>query len=59
MMNDENHLQQARTQLGREPFPLPTMRINPDVDDLFAFRFEDFELVDYRFHEHIKAAVAV
>ena len=54
-----NHLRQARTQLGREPFPLPTMRINPDVDDLFAFRFEDFELVDYRFHEHIKAAVAV
>jgi thymidylate synthase len=55
----KNHLQQARTQLGREPFALPGMRLNPDVDDLFAFRYEDFELVDYRFHEHIKAAVAV
>ena len=54
-----NHLQQARTQLEREPFPLPTMRLNPEVDDLFAFCYEDFELLDYRYHEHIKAAVAV
>ncbi len=54
-----NHLPQARLQLGREPYPLPQMRLNPEVDDLFGFRFEDFELVDYRFHEHIKAAVAV
>ena len=54
-----NHLQQARTQLEREPFPLPTMRLNPEVDDLFAFRYEDFALEGYRFHEHIKAAVAV
>ena len=54
-----NHLQQARTQLERDPFPLPTMRLNPEVDDLFAFRYEDFELEGYRFHEHIKAAVAV
>ena len=54
-----NHLQQALTQLEREPFALPTMRLNPEVDDLFAFRYEDFELVNYRYHEHIKAAVAV
>ena len=54
-----NHLPQARLQLTREPFPLPTMRLNPAVKDLFAFRYEDFELLDYRYHEHIKAAVAV
>ena len=54
-----NHLPQARLQLEREPFDLPTMRLNPEVDDLFAFRYEDFELVGYRYHEHIKAAVAV
>jgi len=54
-----NHLEQVETQLARDPLPLPTMRLNPDVDDLFAFRFEDFELEDYRFHPHIKAPVAV
>ncbi len=54
-----NHLEQARTQLAREPRRLPRMKINPDVDDLFAFRFEDFELVDYDPHPHIKAPVAV
>jgi len=54
-----NHLEQVRTQLPREPRSLPTMEINPDVDDLFAFRFEDFELVDYDPHPHIKAPVAV
>ncbi len=54
-----NHLSQARLQLEREPFGLPTMRLNPEVDDLFAFRFEDFELSNYQYHEHIKAAVAV
>lgn len=54
-----NHLDQAREQLGREPYPLPTMRINPDVRSLFDFRFEDFELADYRSHAHIKAPVAV
>ncbi len=54
-----NHLPQARLQLGREPYPLPKMRLNPEVGDLFDFRFEDFELSDYQFHEHIKAAVAV
>ncbi len=54
-----NHLPQARLQLEREPFALPTMKLNPEVNDLFAFRFEDFELSDYQYHEHIKAAVAV
>ena len=54
-----NHLPQARLQLEREPYALPTMHLNPEVDDLFAFRFEDFELKDYQYHEHIKAAVAV
>ncbi len=54
-----NHLAQARLQLEREPFPLPEMVLNPEVDDLFGFRFEDFELRNYRAHDHIKAAVAV
>jgi thymidylate synthase len=54
-----NHLEQAREQLRREPFPLPSLRINPEVTDLFAFRLEDFELVNYRAHPHIKAEVAV
>ena len=54
-----NHLEQADLQLTREPRPLPRMRINPEVKDLFAFRFEDFELVDYDPHPHIKAPVAV
>jgi len=54
-----NHLEQARTQLQRELRALPVMKINPDVHDVFAFRFEDFELVDYHPHAHIKAPVAV
>ncbi|TXH04953.1 MAG: thymidylate synthase [Nevskiaceae bacterium] len=54
-----NHLEQARLQLSRTPRPLPKMRINPDVKDLFAFRYEDFELTDYDPHPHIKAPVAV
>ena len=54
-----NHLEQARLQLSRTPYPLPTMKINPAVTSLFDFRFEDFELLDYQCHAHIKAPVAV
>lgn len=54
-----NHFEQARTQIAREPLPLPTLRLNPDVRDLFAFRYEDIEIVGYEAHAHIKAAVAV
>ncbi len=54
-----NHLEQAELQLSREPYPLPTMKINPAVNDIFSFRFDDFELADYRCHPHIKAPVAV
>jgi thymidylate synthase len=54
-----NHLSQARLQLEREPFDLPTMKLNPAVRDLFNFHYDDFELENYRCHEHIKAAVAV
>ena len=54
-----NHLDQAKLQLSRDFRPLPQMRINPNVKDLFAFKFEDFELVNYDPHPHIKAAVAV
>jgi thymidylate synthase len=54
-----NHLDQARLQLAREPRPLPTMRLNPEVRDLPAFRFEDFRLEGYDPHPHIPAPVAV
>jgi thymidylate synthase len=54
-----NHLEQAREQLAREPRALPRMRLNPAVKDLFAFRYEDFELVGYDPHPAIKAPVAV
>ena len=54
-----NHLEQADLQLTRAPLPLPTMRINPAVTDLFEFRYEDFELIGYEAHPHIKAPVAV
>ncbi|MBC8451912.1 MAG: thymidylate synthase [Rhodospirillaceae bacterium] len=54
-----NHIEQADEQLSRTPYALPTMAINPDVMDIFGFRFEDFTLEGYRFHPHIPAAVAV
>ncbi len=54
-----NHLEQARLQLSREPYPLPEMRLNPEVDDISKFRFSDFELRNYQAHPHIKAPVAV
>jgi len=54
-----NHLEQAKLQLTREPRPLPKMKINPDVKDLFSFKYEDFELTDYNPWPHIAADVAV
>ena len=54
-----NHLEQAREQLAREPRPLPAMRLNPEVKDLFAFRYEDFVLEHYDPHPAIRAPVAV
>jgi thymidylate synthase len=54
-----NHFDQAREQLNRSPRALPQLKINPDVTDLFAFKFEDFELVNYDPHPHIKAEVSV
>jgi len=55
----KNHLEQAELQLGRAPRPLPQMKLNPAVKDLFAFRFEDFTLEGYDPHPHIKAEVSV
>lgn len=54
-----NHYEQAELQLSRDLRPLPTMEINPDVKDIFSFKYEDFNLVGYEPHPHIKAAVAV
>lgn len=54
-----NHLEQAEEQLSRTPFALPTMKLNPAVDNLFDFTIDDFELVGYEAHPHIKAMVAV
>lgn len=54
-----DHIEQARTQLEREPRPLPEMVLNEDIKDLFAFSYEDFELRDYDPHPHIKAKVSV
>ncbi|RYZ24173.1 MAG: thymidylate synthase [Chitinophagaceae bacterium] len=55
----QNHLEQVHTQLQRAPFALPVMKLNPEVKDLFAFRFEDFTLENYQSHPAIKAPVAV
>jgi thymidylate synthase len=54
-----NHMEQAHLQLSREPRPLPTMKINPEVTSIFDFEFEDFTLENYDPHPHIKAAVSV
>lgn len=54
-----NHIEQVNLQLSREPFPLPTMKLNPAVKDIFGFRFEDFTLEHYQSHPAIKAPVAV
>ena len=54
-----NHLEQAQLQLTRDPRPLPTMRLNPEVKDIFSFQYEDFQLENYDPHPHIKAEVSV
>ncbi len=54
-----NHLEQAKRQLSRKPYPLPQMKINPAVDSIFDFRYEDFELLNYQSHPHISAPIAV
>jgi len=54
-----NHLEQTEILLARKPFPLPQMKINPAVNSIFDFKFEDFELVGYESHPHIKAPIAI
>ena len=54
-----NHLDQVDLQMSREPFRLPEMKINPDVEDLFKFTYKDFELVGYEAHPNIPAPIAV
>jgi len=54
-----NHMEQAELQLSRTPYKLPTMKLNPEISNLFDFTIEDFELLNYESHPHIKAAVAI
>lgn len=54
-----NHLEQVRLQLSREPYPLPQMKINPEVKNIFDFKFTDFELLNYQAHPHIRGDVSV
>ena len=54
-----NHFEQVKLQLTRNPYPLPQMKINPDVKSIFDFKYEDFELVNYQSHPHIKGDVSV
>ena len=54
-----NHLEQVQLQLSREPRPLPVMKINPEVKTLFDFQYQDFELVGYEPHPHIKGVVSI
>jgi thymidylate synthase len=54
-----NHLEQVHLQLSRKPFPLPVLKMNPEVKDIFGFKYEDFTLENYQFHPAIKAPVAV
>ena len=54
-----NHIEQVKMQLTREPRKLPQMSINPDVKDIFNFKYEDFELIDYNPHPHIKGEISV
>ena len=54
-----NHLEQVNEQLSRKPYPLPEMQINEEVDSIFNYKFEDFNLINYQAHPHISAPVAV
>ncbi len=54
-----NHMEQIELQLSRDPRPLPKMLLNPDINDIFGFKFDDFALIDYNPHPHIKGAVAI
>ncbi|MBQ4421172.1 MAG: thymidylate synthase [Bacteroidales bacterium] len=54
-----NHFEQAKLQLTREPLPLPTLKLNPDVKDIFSFKYEDIVIENYQSHSHIKAEVSV
>ena len=54
-----NHIEQVQLQLSRKPFPLPVMKINPEVKNIFSFKFDDFTLENYQFHPAIKAPVAI
>ncbi len=54
-----NHIDQAKLQISRDPKPLPIMKINPEIQSIDGFKFEDFELVNYEFHPHIKGAISV
>ncbi len=54
-----NHIDQAELQLSRTPYKLPEMKINPHISNIFDFKFEDFELIGYESHPHIKGKVAV
>lgn len=54
-----NHIEQAKLQLTREPYPSPKLSLNPKIDSIFDFKYEDFDLVDYQAHPHIKGKVAV
>lgn len=54
-----NHIEQAKLQLSRQPFSLPALKMNPEIKDLFEFKFEDFTLENYQSHPHIKAPVAI
>ena len=54
-----NHIEQVKLQLTRDPYPLPSMIVNPLVDDIFKFRYEDFTLKDYVSHSHIKGEISV
>ncbi len=55
----KDHIEQAKLQISRTPYPLPKMRINPDVKNIFEFQYADFELTEYQAHPHIKANISV